>query len=156
MREARRACALALWAALLAAHAKGAAPATPASDGGVADAGSLDAQTADSCEVLAARVERRKAWLEARRKEQFERGGLPDPSLGIPNMVGVHCEAHPADEQCALGSISLSASPDEFLYRPDATTDDYDPHVILLRRELAACLRARRPWWGEGTAAPER
>lgn len=131
-------------AALLLSAGADAGRSGAAADGGppAVDAGraeSADAAPPPPCARERARLERRKAWLAARRQEQFEKGGLPDPSRGIPNMVGVYCEAHPSDEECDLGSISISVSPDELLARPDATPEDYEPHVILMKRELDGC-----------------
>lgn len=98
-----------------------------------------DAAPVDPCGRERARLERRMAWLLARRQEQFEKGGMPDPSLGIPNMVGVYCEAHPGDEDCDLGPVSITVTVDELEARPDSTPEDYEAHVILMRRDLAAC-----------------
>jgi hypothetical protein len=44
------------------------------------------------CALLEARLLRRRAWLAARREEQFVKGGSPDPAKGIPNMTAVFCE----------------------------------------------------------------
>jgi hypothetical protein len=135
--------ALAAFGALLLAVGAG----VPGADQGVAagdgDAGRQpelrDAGRAVGCSEQRDRLSRRKAWLAARRQEQVQRGGFPDPSKGIPNMVAAFCEGHPKDEDCALGAISIAVTPDEVAARPDATPDDDDPHVILMKRELAQC-----------------
>jgi hypothetical protein len=132
----------AFGALLLAAGAE-----VPGADRGIA-AGDMDAGRqperqdggrAVGCAEQRDSLLRRKAWLAARRQEQIQRGGFPDPSKGIPNMVAVFCEGHPKDADCALEAISITVTPDEVAARPDATPDDYDPHVILMKRDLARC-----------------
>ncbi len=113
-----------------------------ANDGGTSGA-SADAAS-DPCAAIAARIERRKRWLAARREEQFERGPW-DPKRGVPNMVHVFCEAHPEDEDCLLGNAVIDAETDELTWRPDAGVDDFDPHLVAMRRALRECAASPRP-----------
>ena len=103
-----------------------------------------EAQHADPCAPLVEKLEHRKSWLKERRDEQFKRGGAPDPSKAIPDMVGIWCEEHPADEECARPNISIEVSSDELAWDASLTQDDFEPHVLLMRRELEAC-RAKQP-----------
>lgn len=116
-------------------------------DAGVLQDGGLPADAGSGCAALEARIARRKAWLAARRQEQFERGGAEDPKRGVPNMVRVWCEAHPADPDCLLGNAVLEATPDELAWSPDAGIDEYDPHVVRMKRELRRCREAEKPFW---------
>lgn len=133
--------ALAAFGALLLAAGAG----VPGAGRGIAagDAGMQperqDGGRVVECAEQRDRLSRRKAWLAARRQEQIQRGGFPDPSKGIPNMVAAFCEGHPEDADCALKAISITVTPDEVAASPDATPDDYDPHVILMKRDLARC-----------------
>jgi hypothetical protein len=152
--------------ALPSAGAERSADSTPdagvaagAADGGPADAGPAGARaaeqepgaqgtggSADPCSALEARLDRRRSWLAQRRQEQFALGGAPDPSRGISNAVGIWCQAHPGDEECALGGIAVSVSSDELTWSPQSTPEDFDPHVILMRRAVRQCKdeQARR------------
>ena len=110
------------------------------------DAALRDASAAEVCEGLQARIERRKAWLADRRQEQFERGPV-DRKRGVPDVVRLFCEAHPSDEECLLGNAVIEASVEELVWVPDAGVDEYEPHLVALRRELAECrsrLKGRR------------
>jgi hypothetical protein len=111
----------------------------PAADAGLADGAADAGGEIDRCAAIEARIEARRAWLAARRQEQFEKGGPPDPARAIPNMIGVWCEAHPDDEQCKLGPVTIEVRTEEVAWSPEKTPEDYDAHVILMRRELAAC-----------------
>ncbi len=138
-----------LAAAALAVAVAGAAaePVAPGADAGApgldASAG-MDANPTDPCAEFSRPIERRKAFLKARREEQFARGGLPDPGRGILNATHVFCEAHPEDLDCALPPVAVMLSPDEMVWVPDASLEDYDPRVVEMRRELRACQARRR------------
>lgn len=140
-----------LAAAALAVAVAGASPAEPASGAG-ADAGvsgldaaaGMDAAPSDPCAEFSRPIERRKAFLKARREEQFARGGLPDPKRGILNATHLYCEANPQDPDCALPPAAVMLYPDEMVWVPDASLEDYDPRVVEMRRELRACQARRR------------
>jgi hypothetical protein len=106
----------------------------------------LDAEL-DPCAKFEAGIARRKAWLAARRQEQFERGGAYNPRRGVFSAAAIWCEAHPDDEDCHLGGTAFVASPDEYDFSADAGVDDYETHVILMKRALKECrTRGRRIW----------
>jgi hypothetical protein len=114
-------------------------PSADLTDGGVAAAKT----DADPCAAERDRVERRKAWLLERHQEQATRG-FPNPKAGIPDFVAVFCEAHPAHEECKLGSPPIEFSPDELTWEAQKTLEDRDPHVIGLKRALDACRKRQR------------
>ncbi len=98
----------------------------------------------DVCAEIEARLERRRQWLAARRIEQFARGGAPDPDLGIPDVTWQWCEAHPEDVDCNMPRVTVFFTTEEL--RGGQAPEEYDPHVILMKRELRDCRgRARAP-----------
>jgi hypothetical protein len=101
------------------------------------------AKELDPCAAQEARIQRRKAWLSQRLKEQAARG-MPNPQTAVPNTTGLYCEAHPKDEECAMGSAVAEFSPDELSWDSQKTPEDRDAHVIMLKRELEACRRRNR------------
>lgn len=112
------------------------------------DAGTphADASLTEGCDAIEARIARRKAWLSARRQEQFERGP-PDPAKGVPNAFQLYCESHPGNEECALGNALIEVDTGELAYTPDADPGDYDAHVVAMRRSLRECReRGKRIW----------
>jgi len=115
-------------------------PSAVSSDGGGTEAKA----ESDPCAAERDRVERRKAWLLERHREQATRG-FPSPKTGIPDMVAVFCEANPTHEECTLGSPPMEFSPDELTWEAQKTFEDRDAHVILLKRALDAC-RKRQPY----------
>ena len=104
------------------------------------DSGLPDGGPTGPCAAQQARVDRRRAWPAARREEQFAKGGPPDPKRGVPNVVQVYCEFHPGDEDCALASVAIEVRLDEAVWNPDAGVDDYDAHVLVMKRALGECL----------------
>lgn len=121
-----------------------------ASDGGAAasaeppDAGAIPAQAeADPCAAERTRLERRKAWLLERHREQASRG-FPDPKAGIPNMEAVFCNDNPKHEECTLGNPPMEFSPDELTWEAQKTFEDRDAHVIAMKRALDACRKRSR------------
>ena len=96
----------------------------------------------DPCAEIEARLNRRRQWLEARRIEQFARGGAPDANLGIPDVTWQWCEANPGDIDCNMPKVTVFFSTEEL--RGGQAPEEYDPHVVLMRRELKTCRR--RPW----------
>ena len=96
------------------------------------------------CAAEQARLDRRVSWLRARREEQFARGGPPDPARAVPNMIGVFCEGHPSHEECQLGNVTLTATTEELAWSRDKTPEDYDAHVVLMKRALKSCLARQR------------
>ncbi len=113
-------------------------------DAGTSTAADAGVASTDPCEARADRLARRKAWLAARRQEQFEKGGPPNPQLAIPNMVHVWCEANPDHEECQFGSVAIELTSDELTWREDSTPEDLDPHVVLMKRALEDCRRSKR------------
>jgi hypothetical protein len=106
----------------------------------------LDAEL-DPCAKIEEGIFRRKAWLAARRQEQFERGGAFNPRRGVFSAAAIFCEAHPDDPDCQLGGTAFVASSDEYDFSADAGVDDYETHVILMKRALKECrTRGRRVW----------
>ena len=103
-------------------------------------AGSTDSSPPDPCAALQARIERRRAWLAARSEEQLARGGPPNPGKGIPSAVGLYCEAHPDDEDCALSAVAVEVRAQDAVWSPDASFEDYEAHVLAMKRELFECL----------------
>lgn len=128
---------LLLWIAAARAEDAGFFPA----DAGAPDAGSPE-QVGEPCAAERNRVERRKAWLGERYREQAAKG-FPDPKAGIPNMMAVFCDANPSHEECTLGNPPIEFTPDELTWAAQQTFEDRDPHVIALKRALAACRRKR-------------
>jgi hypothetical protein len=59
--------------------------------------------------------------------------------------VQVYCQAHPADEECQLGAAVIEARVEDFLWDPDAGPEDYEAHVVALKRELADCRERLKP-----------
>ena len=59
-------------------------------------------------------------------------------------MTHAYCEEHRADPDCNLPPLPLMMSPDELVWIPDGSAEDYEPHVIAMGRELKACRAARR------------
>ncbi len=108
-------------------------------------AGPPDTGPVGPCAAQQARVERRRAWLAARREEQFALGGPADPRKGVRNAVHLFCEAHPGDEDCALYNVTVTVRAEELAWSPDAGIDDFEPHLVVMRRALSECLeRARK------------
>lgn len=138
----RAALAVAVVLALYGSGLASAAPdaSTPAVE--IADAGAM----LGACDAIAARIERRMGWLAARRQEQFERGPV-NPKKGVPNMVHVFCEAHPDDEDCLLGNAVIDAMSDDSVWSADAGVDEYEPHVLSMKRALRECREADRRVW---------
>ena len=134
-------CGLLLCIAAAAARADDAGLTVAASDGGTP--ASPKEPGSEPCAAELSRVERRKAWLRERYREQATRG-FPDPKAGIPNMIAVFCEAHPTDEECSLGDPPLEFAPDELTWEAQKTFEDRDPHVIALKRALENCRKGSR------------
>ena len=111
-------------------------PSAASSDGGDTDAKA----ESDPCAAERERVERRKAWLLERHREQATRG-FPSPKAGIPDMVAAFCDANPTHEECTLGSPPMEFSPDELTWEAQKTFEDRDAHVIVLKRALDACRK---------------
>ncbi len=107
------------------------------------DGGTAAASDPDPCAAERSRVERRKAWLLERHREQASRGP-PNPKANIPNMVAIFCEANPTHEECTLGSPPIEFTPDELTWEAQKTPEDRDPHVIALKRALDACRKRNR------------
>ncbi|MFN7134202.1 MAG: hypothetical protein ACK4N5_19135 [Myxococcales bacterium] len=127
------------WLALATALLTAAGPDAGAPGAGRLDAGATEVDAGDPCAKEEARLARRKAWLAARRQEQFEKGGPPNPALGIPNMTGLWCLEHPDDEECQLGPVPLELGTDELTPGEGHTPEDLDSHVILMKRALRDC-----------------
>lgn len=100
------------------------------------------APPADPCAEIEARLNRRRQWLQKRRIEQFARGGAPDANLGIPDVTWQWCVANPDDIDCNMPKVTVFFSTEEL--RGGQAPEEYDPHVVLMRRELNTCRR--RPW----------
>ncbi|HEY3445037.1 MAG TPA: hypothetical protein VGK67_01690 [Myxococcales bacterium] len=113
---------------------------------GLDAAGPPDTGPTGPCAAPQARFDRRRAFLAARREEQFALGGAANPKMGIRNAVHIYCEAHPGDEDCALYNVTVTLRADEVLWHPDAGVDDFEPHLVVMRRALSECLQSsRRP-----------
>ncbi|MBI5546690.1 MAG: hypothetical protein HY901_22635 [Deltaproteobacteria bacterium] len=97
-----------------------------------------DAAAGAPCAHIEEGIARRKAWLTARREEQFLRGPV-NPKKGVPNVVHLWCDAHPQDPDCTLSSIVVEVTSEEMGWSPDAGLDDYEAHVLAMKRELARC-----------------
>ncbi|MGI5862658.1 MAG: hypothetical protein ACOX6T_11455 [Myxococcales bacterium] len=96
---------------------------------------------ADLCGQLEQRLARRFEWLRARRQEQFELGGPPDPAKGILSAIALWCQEHREDEDCKLDGVTIELRPEELAWSPEKTPEDYDAHVILMKRELNQCRK---------------
>lgn len=114
-----------------------------APDGGTPRDGGEMAHRFEPCGAERNRLERRKAWLAERYREQAAKG-FPDPDKGIPNMLAVFCQANPTHEECTLGDPPSEFSPDELTWEAQQTFEDREPHVIGLKRALDRCLRRQR------------
>ena len=134
-------CGLLLCIAGAAARADDAGLTVAKADGGMP--APPREKSSEQCAAELSRVERRKAWLQERYREQATRG-FPDPKAGIPNMIAVFCEAHPTDEECSLGDPPLEFAPDELTWEAQKTFEDRDPHVIALKRALENCRKRSR------------
>ncbi|MGC4113576.1 MAG: hypothetical protein QM765_02700 [Myxococcales bacterium] len=108
------------------------------------DAAAPDTGPTGRCAAQLARVERRRAWLGERRVEQFNLGGPPNPKKGIKNAVNLFCEAHPGDEDCALYNVPVTLHAEELAFNPDAGFDDYEPHLVVMKRALLECEQAAK------------
>ncbi len=106
-----------------------------------AEASGEQPAAAGPCEPFEQRLARRVEWLRARRQEQFERGGPPDPAKGIPSAIALWCQEHPGDEDCKRGGVTIELRPEELAWNPEKTPEDYDAHVLLMKRELNQCRR---------------
>jgi len=133
-----RICGLLVCIAAAYTRADDAGLTVAAADGGMP--ASPPEPSSEPCAAELSRVERRKAWLQERNREQATRG-FPDPKAGIPNMIAVFCEAHPTHEECSLGDPPLEFAPDELTWEAQKTFEDRDPHVIALKRALENCRK---------------
>lgn len=109
----------------------------------------------DMCAGIEHRIAQRRQWLADRRIEQFARGGAPNPDLGIPDVTWQWCEAHPEDVECNMPKVTVFFTTEEL--RGGQAPEDYDPHVILMKRERAACRdRERRGRPSKSVFLPDR
>ena len=101
----------------------------------------------DACAPIETAIARRKDWLAARRQEQFQRGGPYNPQKGVFSAAAIFCDAHPDDPDCRLVGTAFVASSDELDFSADAGVDDYEPHVLMMKRALKECrARGHRTW----------
>lgn len=94
-------------------------------------------ESRDGCAEIEARLAQRRQWLADRRIEQFARGGAPNPDLGIPDVTWQWCEAHPRDANCNMPRVTVFLTTEEL--RGGQAPEEYDPHVILMKRALREC-----------------
>lgn len=91
------------------------------------------------CGAVRKELAQRRDWLVQRRLEQFALGGAANAETGIPDATWTWCEAHPDDVECHRPSVTVFFTTEEL--KGGQEPEEYDVHVVLLKRSLAKCVR---------------